>query len=774
MREMGVSHGRGANIGGGPGVLGYAKGDRLMATKSATPESVIEHELGHILDARLGLWRELHDYGGTEPKSKEAIAYRKKITLELRALADLRHEGIEDIPASQQAYERSRPEKIANAMMGLLHAPERMREVAPTVDARLREILARDPVTAKLLDIKPSFRHGANTFDVKTEGMVVLGHHYAPEPVARVLNNYLSPGLSESAIGPFFDVYRGAGNLLNMVQLGFSGFHLMFTSLDAIVSQNALGVLQGREALRALTHGDLSTAGRRAKEALTNVVTSPAAPITTAIKGARVGRAYYGGTDDPGLAQIIDGLEAGGGRAKMDEFYGGTAWRKFRLALHEGASTDLEPVARGKKLANAGAELLPATIEKSSAWLMQHVVPAQKRGVFFDLAQFELSKLPPGADRMQVRTAMARAWDSVENRMGQLTYNNLFWNRWLKDGLMASIRSVGWNVGTIREIGGGAIDVARSPLKSTSSLAHEAGQRFVLTPRASYFVSLPITVGLAGGLVHYLATGHVPSSLKDWYYPGTGQKNADGSDERGQLASYLRDMRDATTAPWQTVKNKLNPAVSLTLDMLNNKDFFGDKIRNEQDPLVQQLAQEARYILGQATPLGVRNLREGLARGQSLGTAAQSLVGITPAPRAVVRSEALNRMHDFLSARGGGVGLTPEQQGARRERTDLMGRLRQHEPDAGAAVGGAVSSGTISVDAAKRTLRTSAAPGAVAQFQRLTLPEALEVYRIATTEERQQFGSVLSDKLKRARPGQYSGKDLERIRNGIRALQPQR
>jgi hypothetical protein len=66
-------------------------------------------------------------------------------------------------------------------------------------------------------------------------------------------------------------------------------------------------------------------------------------------------------------------------------------------------------------------------------------------GVFYDLAQHELEKLPPGTDRAQVRAVMARAWDSVENRMGQLTYNNLFWHRYLKDGLMASVRSVGWN-----------------------------------------------------------------------------------------------------------------------------------------------------------------------------------------------------------------------------------------------------------------------------------------------------------------------------------------
>src|SRR5262249_10249249 len=152
------------------------------------------------------------------------------------------------------------------------------------------------------------------------------------------------------------------------------------------------------------------------------------------------------------------------------EFYGGGAWRNAMLALHEGRY-------------GAGlSKIIPGAIEQSTAWLMQHVVPWQKLGVFHDLARFELSRLPAGADDMQVRAAMARAWDSVENRMGQLTYNNTFWHRYLKDSLMSSVRSVGWNIGTIRELGGGAIDLARSPM------ANAQGQRFAISPRASYVI----------------------------------------------------------------------------------------------------------------------------------------------------------------------------------------------------------------------------------------------------------------------------------------------
>jgi hypothetical protein len=52
----------------------------------------------------------------------------------------------------------------------------------------------------------------------------------------------------------------------------------------------------------------------------------------------------------------------------------------------------------------------------------------------------------------------------VENRMGQMTYDNLFMNRTAKDLAMLTVRSVGWNIGTLREIGGGIGDVVRQPL----------------------------------------------------------------------------------------------------------------------------------------------------------------------------------------------------------------------------------------------------------------------------------------------------------------------
>src|SRR5207248_799281 len=87
-----------------------------VVTRFGGPESVLAHEIGHQLDWKYGLSDEL-------AKVKGAGA-------ELRALADLRYEG-EDAPASFKKYVRQAPEKMAALVEAYVHAPERLKEVAP-------------------------------------------------------------------------------------------------------------------------------------------------------------------------------------------------------------------------------------------------------------------------------------------------------------------------------------------------------------------------------------------------------------------------------------------------------------------------------------------------------------------------------------------------------------------------------------------------------------------------------------------------------------------
>ena len=85
--------------------------------------------------------------------------------------------------------------------------------------------------------------------------------------------------------------------------------------------------------------------------------------------------------------------------------------------------------------------------------------------------------------------------------MGQLVYDNLFWDKAAKDLGMASVRSLGWNLGTFRELGGGAFDAGKAAWDALHA------KKPTVTHRIEYTIALPILIGLLGAIYMYLRTG---------------------------------------------------------------------------------------------------------------------------------------------------------------------------------------------------------------------------------------------------------------------------
>jgi hypothetical protein len=445
------------------------------------------------------------------------------------------------------------------------------------------------------------------------------GEYWALDGAARLLNNHLSPGLRGNN---FFEAWRGLGSALNGLQLGFSLFHLGFTTLDAMTSRAALGVKQ-------LSRGDVI-------KGFGNVVMglNPVQPFLNIYKGDKLLRAYLGRLDDPVFAPIADAIEQAGGRVRLDDFYRNVEVNAFQQALR-----------RNDYLA-AGAKALPTLLDRANAPVFEQLVPRQKLGVFFDMARDWLDT-HPDATLEDRRAGLGKLWDSVDNRMGQLVYDNLFWNRALKDGLMATVRSVGWNLGTFRELGGGVMDMFN--LK-------EIARNKSLSDRTAYVVALPLIAGVYGAITQMLYGAGPPEDLKDLFAPRTGRKRPDGSLDRVQLPMYTKDIaaywKDVSGAakygedPTQTLKNKLHPLLSTFSQMLENKDFFGASIRNPADPAVKQVQDEAAYILQQMLPFSVRNYQQQAKVSKTEPSVPgylfenPAMVGVTPAPGYVVKSEA--------------------------------------------------------------------------------------------------------------------------------------
>lgn len=461
---------------------------------------------------------------------------------------------------------------------------------------------------------------------------------YAPPEVARVFNNYVSRGLVGE---PLYDVMRYAGNALNQLQLGLSGFHAFFTSMDTMVSRVGLGLEQA-------VRGEV---GRGVKTALKGF--SPSTPVTTALKGGRLKEAYLnpqGAT--PEMQRMVNALTEAGGRISMDQFYAASPSRGFISSLRDGTlMNDVRQTFRDHPYAGAlkvPFDIATRAIRDVSHPLMEWLVPRQKLGVFYDMAQ-DWMRAHPNAGAAEMRTAMQSIWDSVDNRLGQLAYDNLFWPKVQKDIAFLTTRSVGWNLGTIRELGGGAMDTARA----AGSLAK--GERAEFTHRMAYTMAMPVVTALYGALINYMYTGEAPREARDYFFPRTGRLTPKGDEERVTVPSYMKDVLEYTRSPAGTIMSKLHPIFGTLAELYQNKDFYGGLIRDPQHSALGQVGDYANYFGKQMLPFSVRAAKRRAAEGDSsAGSVISSMLGLQPAPGFITapeRAEAFERRQEQIARR---------------------------------------------------------------------------------------------------------------------------
>jgi hypothetical protein len=543
---------------------------------------------------------------------------------------------------------------------------------------------------------------------------VEKGSFYAPEQVATLINNHLSPGLRGKA---WFRTYLGSANMMNQFQLGMSGFHLGFTSGDAIVSKIALALR------RTVNYGDLSGAVK-------DILGAPLAPVTNAMRGHKGLMEWFRpGTQGAEVGRIIGVLEDAGARVQSDPFYRTHVTDKMMKAFHQ-----------GNVLGGLGRALL-LPVELPTRFIMDVVVPRQKLGVAMDLVRMEMQNNPDITHEALVAKARA-IWDSADNRMGQLVYDNLFWNRLTKDIAMASVRSVGWNLGTFREVIGGAKDILHMPTDAIRRRPVE------LTNRAAYLLALPAVHMMAGAILNYVFTGEGPQNLEDYFFPRTGGVDEKGNPKRVSLPSYCKDLYHFGVEPLKTLANKVHPALTNIYDMLTNRDFYGVKIRNEDDPLMQQIKQVALFNLKSLEPLSSRNVRRGMALGEPPTKALQSLVGLTPAPARINETTAERLAADLVRAKIPAGARTQAEADKAATKRLLQQQLRSGDHKAFEA---AIDTGKLSKTEAKAILKGSQQHPLESQMDHLDAVEALKVWTVATPQERELIRVPLIKKLRNLR-----------------------
>lgn len=445
-------------------------------------------------------------------------------------------------------------------------------------------------------------------------GLRLTGAYYGPAEGVKLLNNHLSPGLYGKS--KVYDAIRSFGNNMNMFQLGLSAFHGGMTMMQTMASSMALGVKRIAE-------------GQFAK-GLEDIAKAPARPFTDLFGENKILKEWAKpGSQGAETAAILDNLIKGGYRAHMDQFEKLGGLQSFERAVRDIRAGKNVPGAYGSALAQA----LPAFVQFASKPIMEMMVPRLKAMSAARLAEYEMQK-NPNATLEQQRAAMAKVVDSIDNRFGQLAYDNLFMNRTLKDLAMVAIRSVGWNLGTVREIGGGIKDIGK--LAMTGEVTH----------RLSYLAGMTMAAGFAGALYQYLATGKGPEEGKDYFFPKTGRVRKDGSPDRISLPSYMRDVASLTNRSdegpfriaqnlWQMGRGKMHPLLSTTAEILQNENFYGQAIYDPRDSTITKSLTLAQHLLAQFEPISIRGRPGEPFEWSRFG---QGFFGLTPANQSQVHT----------------------------------------------------------------------------------------------------------------------------------------
>ena len=440
---------------------------------------------------------------------------------------------------------------------------------------------------------------------------------YAPADWARVYNNYISRGFhgNEDA-GRVYDALQHGSNAITSLELGLSGYHAFTMANEAIISDVARGISQ--------------IVGGKPITGIGTVAKAPLAPVRSAMVGKKAEQVYLGRTPGtPDMRKIMDLLTEAGGRAvgkghAPDYRFSamGNYWTSFkRGALKQEMRESLANVKASPVIGSVreAGKQIGRIMDTIAAPIFEKYIPRLKNGAFYDTLHDWLQMHPNATSDQQVAAAR-QIWDSIDNRFGEMVQDNIFWNKTLKQSAQLAMRSYSWNLGTVREIGGGMRDIAK-------------GQ---WTPKASYVIALPIVVATANAVYQKLKTGKDPESVDDLVVgrtggtaPGFGGRGT--VPERAMMPGYQKDVLGWYHDWRQEATNKIATGPRMVYEGAMNQDWKGQPIANPNDPFLQQLGEYFNWVTQSLGPISIRQTIQGEKTGSKI-TLPEQLSGVRPAP----------------------------------------------------------------------------------------------------------------------------------------------
>jgi hypothetical protein len=128
----------------------------------------------------------------------------------------------------------------------------------------------------------------------------------------------------------------------------------------------------------------------------------------------------------------------------------------------------------------------------------------------------------------------------------------------------------------------------------------------------------------------------------------------------------MKDVYSYSTHPVVTVEHKASPLLSMTADLMMNRDYNGGMIRNPEDPAMQQLQQVGAYALRNILPFTIQQSAQARKEVSSIAQTTEQFMGFTRAPGTIRKTQAQLDAESARRQRQPRAPLTPEQRERRR------------------------------------------------------------------------------------------------------------
>lgn len=445
---------------------------------------------------------------------------------------------------------------------------------------------------------------------------------------AAVMNNAFNTKSLWSMPGIVGDAFRGAMWLKNTIvpiKLALSLFH----PLHVLTIDNATGMVRASKELLSGTMNPAKFMAEMGKATFyNNLISAPKS-------GYRLLKAYQGRIKDadltPADSQALQYMAEGGFIPEMAAQYKTSAIQKFWSAVEQ-------------RKATAAWHLPFAAISYLQKPMFELWIPSLKIASYLKDVKTAVKVDPTLVDNpLRRQLAFRRIAKSVDNRYGEMAYSTLFWNRWIKDLGVANTLSMGWQLGFIREYGGGMMDLGQV-ISKEGSVTQKAKSGMLDRP---LFVAFYTTQAMAyGGLMTWAMTGKPPSGLIDYVYPKIGEKE-DGTPERVTTMFYPREFMSiykhmenegVVGGLGHLAASKASGVIGLTSEWARGVDSFGKEIRDPDAPAYKQLEQTLAHTLVELEPISVSAMKKQGSENPVRDTIL-NISGFGPAPKYVTESK---------------------------------------------------------------------------------------------------------------------------------------